>query len=209
MRSSSGRLGAVIDDARPLAVRFTPATWQWHTALVMSGSLLIALCAQVAVPLPQSPVPVTGQTFAVLLVGATLGSRLGASAVLTYIIEGMAGLPVWSPGATMGVARLAGPTGGYIAGFLIAAFVVGALAEHGWDRRIRTATFAMLIGELTIYAIGLPWLARFIGPETVLDAGLIPFIPGDIYKVVLAAVALPLAWLVTRKVRGSPRESSR
>jgi biotin transporter BioY len=92
------------------------------------------------------------------------------------------------------MARIAGPTGGYIVGFLVAAYLVGFLAERGWDRRIWTAALAMLVGELAIYAVGLPWLARFTGPQTVLAAGLIPFIPGDLYKLVLAAVALPAAW---------------
>jgi biotin transport system substrate-specific component len=134
----------------------------------------------------------------VLLLGATLGARLGAGAVLVYIIEGAAGLPVWSPGATLGAARLAGPTGGYIIGFLLAALVVGVLAERGWDRRILTAALAMLVGELAIYAVGLPWLARFTGLESVLGAGLVPFIPGDLYKLALAAVALPMAWRFVR-----------
>lgn len=94
----------MMTTAQPLALRFVPATALWQATLVFGGSLLIALCAQVAIPLPRSPVPVTGQTFAVLLVGAALGSRLAASAVLAYIVEGAAGLPVWSPGTTMGIA---------------------------------------------------------------------------------------------------------
>src|SRR5262249_31010161 len=141
-------------------------------------------------PLPGSPVPVTGQTFAVLLVGAALGSRLGAGTVLLYIAEGSIGLPVWSPGSTIGVARLTSPTGGYIAGFLVAAVVVGLLADRGWMRRLPTAIVAMLVGEVVIYALGLPWLARFVSVEKVLGAGLFPFIPGDLYKLVLAALTV-------------------
>lgn len=183
---------------QPLALRLLPATALWKVILVLGGSLLIGLCAQIATPLPGSPVPVTGQTFAVLLVGAALGSRLGGAAVLAYIAEGVAGLPVWSPGTTMGIARLAGPTGGYIVGFLFAAFVVGLLAERGWDRRVWTAALAMLAGEVVIYAFGLPGLLRFVPAERLLDAGLIPFIAGDLYKLVAAALALPAAWRFVR-----------
>lgn len=188
----------ITSQAQPLALRLVPATMLWQLLLVLGGSLLIALCAQIAIPLPGSPVPVTGQTFAVLLVGAALGSRLGASAVLAYIAEGAAGLPVWSPGTTVGIARLTGPTGGYIIGFLFAAFVVGLLAERGWDRRVWTASLAMLAGEVVIYASGLPGLARFVPAERLLDAGLVPFIAGDLYKLILAALALPAVWRFVR-----------
>lgn len=179
---------------RTLALTLAPDQLFWKAALVLFASVFIALAAQVAIPLPGTPVPVTGQTFAVLLVGAALGSRLGLSAVALYVIQGAAGLPVWSPGASVGLARLGGPTGGYIIGFLVAAFVVGLLAERGWDRRLWTAALAMLAGEVVIYAIGVPWLARFVPAERVLDAGLIPFIGGDLWKLVTAAVLLPVAW---------------
>src|SRR5688572_14811783 len=122
----------MMTNTMPLALRLVPDRVLWRAGLVLLGSVLIALCAQVAIPLPFTPVPVTGQTFAVLLIGAAFGSRLGAATVLAYIIEGAAGLPVWSPGATQGAARLMSPTGGYIVGFLVAAFVVGLLVERGW-----------------------------------------------------------------------------
>lgn len=166
--------------------------------LVLGGTALLGLSAQVAVPLPFSPVPVTGQTFAVLLVGAALGARLGAATVLLYLVEGALGLPVFAPGTTIGLARIAGPTGGYLAGFVVAAFVVGLLAERGWDRRVWTAALAMLAGEVVIYAIALPSLARFVPVERLLDAGLWPFVAGDLYKLALAALALPLAWRIAR-----------
>lgn len=184
--------------ARTLALAFVPDRALARALLVLGGTLLLALSAQVAVPLPFSPVPVTGQTFAVLLVGAALGARLGAATVLLYLAEGAAGLPVFAPGPTVGIARLAGPTGGYLAGFVLAAFVVGLLAERGWDRRIPTAIAAMLAGEAVIYAVALPLLARFVPAERLLDAGLWPFVAGDLYKLALAALALPLAWRVTR-----------
>ncbi|MDO8562796.1 MAG: biotin transporter BioY [Candidatus Limnocylindria bacterium] len=184
--------------ARTLAVALIPDRLFARALLAVGGTLLLALSAQVAVPLPFSPVPVTGQTFAVLLIGAALGARLGAATVLLYLAEGVAGLPVFTPGATIGVARLAGPTGGYLAGFVVAAFVVGLLAERGWDRRVRTAALAMLAGEAVIYAIALPSLARFVPAERLLDAGLWPFVAGDLYKLALAALALPVAWRVAR-----------
>jgi biotin transport system substrate-specific component len=179
--------------ARPLAVELAPSRLSVRAVLVVLGSALVALSAQVAIPLPGSPVPVTGQTFAVLLVGAALGSRLGAASVGLYVVEGLMGLPVFA-GGTSGPARLAGPTGGYLAGFVIAAYVVGSLAERGWDRRVWSCVLAMLAGEIVIYVFGLAWLSRFPLPSGVLQAGLLPFLVGDAYKVALAAVALPAAW---------------
>lgn len=183
---------------RTLAVAVMPNSLIAKAFLAVGGSLLLALSAQVAVPLPFSPVPVTGQTFAVLLIGAALGARLGAATVLLYLAEGAAGLPVFAPGATLGLARIAGPTGGYLAGFVAAAFVVGLLAERGWDRRVATAAAAMLVGEVVIYVVALPWLARFVPVERLLDAGLWPFVAGDLYKLALAALALPIAWRFAR-----------
>ncbi len=182
---------------RPLALVVAPDSRLWRWALVLGGSALVALAAQVSVPLPFSPVPVTGQTFAVLLVGAALGARLGAYALLAYLGEGIIGLPVFAPGGGLsGLARLVGPTGGYLVGFIVAAFVVGALAERGWGRRLWTSVLAMLVGSVAIYVFGLAWLVKFVGPERVLVAGLFPFIPGDLVKLVLAALALPAAWRV-------------
>jgi biotin transport system substrate-specific component len=165
--------------------------------LVLGGSVLIGLMAQVAIPLPFTPVPITGQTFAVLLVGALLGSRRGALSAGLYLAEGALGLPVFA-GGSGGLARLFGPTGGYLLGFVVAAGVVGWLCESGWDRRLPTAILAMLIGNGLIYLFGLPWLARFVGPERALAAGLWPFLAGDLIKIALAALALPLAWRWTR-----------
>lgn len=174
----------------PLALELVPATIAWRIALVIGGSLLIALAAQVAIPLPF--VPITGQTYAVLVVGAALG-RLGAASVALYVLEGAAGLPVFAPGGAPGLARLLGPTGGYLIGFVAAAFVVGWLVERGWDRRLLATLAAMLAAEVAIYAFGLAWLARFVPAERVLDAGLTPFIGGDLVKVLLAAATVRAA----------------
>ena len=183
--------------ARPLAFVVLPGSVLWKLVLVLAGSVVIALAAQLRIPLPFSPVPVTGQTFAVLLVAASLG-RLGLASAIAYILEGAFGLPVFAGGAA-GMATIVGPTGGYLIGFALAAAVVGSTAERGWDRHLGTALAAMFLGEIAIYACGLAWLARFPLPVPLLQAGLIPFIPGDGFKMLLAAIALPSAWRMVRR----------
>ena len=118
--------------------------------LVVGFSLLTALCARIVIPLPFTPVPITGQTFAVLLTGAALGARRGAAAIVLYVLEGLAGLPVFAGGAS-GLARLLGPTGGYLLGFIAAAYLTGTLAERGWDRTVRWAAAAMAAGNVVVY----------------------------------------------------------
>ena len=165
----------------------------YDVALIIGGSLLIGLCAHVKVWLPFSPVPVTGQTFAVLMLGALLGPRRGCLAVLAYIIEGAAGLPVFAVG--IGPAVLLGPTGGYLFGFIPAAYITGRLAEMGWDRRIGTTVLAMVFGNLAIYSFGLLWLSCLTGFNImILTLGLYPFIIGDLVKIILAAILLPAGW---------------
>jgi biotin transport system substrate-specific component len=158
----------------------------------------------VAIPLPFSPVPITGQTLAALLIGALLGSRLGALCILLYISEGLLGVPVFA-GGSAGLLRLLGPTGGYLAGMVLAAYVTGSLAERGWDRRPLTAALAMLCGNIAIYILGLPWLAHFVGAGHVLAAGLLPFIPGDLLKLAIAATLLPAGWAILGRHAGGPR----
>ncbi len=172
-----------------------------EVGLVLAGSLVVALSAQLQYRLPFTPVPITGQTLGVLLVGAALGSRRGALALLAYLSEGAAGLPVFAGGG-FGLAWLVGPTAGYLWGLPLAAWVVGRLAERGWDRGPAKAAAGMVIGNLSIYLVGLPWLAAFVGVERVLFAGLLPFVPGDLIKVALAAAALPTAWALIGRVRG-------
>lgn len=165
----------------------------YDVGLVLGGSLLIALSAQVSIHLPFSPVPVTGQTFAVLLVGALLGWQRGALAVLAYLVEGLSGLPVFA-GGLAGPAVLLGPTGGYLLGFVAAAGLTGWLAERGWDRRSGSMLLAMLLGSTVIYLFGVPRLAAFVGWDAALAAGLWPFLIGDVFKAVLAMLLLPLGW---------------
>jgi len=165
----------------------------YDIVLVAGASLFIALMAQLTIYLPFSPVPVTGQTLAVLLIGALLGSSRGSMAVLAYLAEGVAGMPVFA-GGLAGPAVLAGPTGGYLAGFVVAAYAVGWLAERGWDRNAVTTAAAMLVGNAAIYISGLAWLAQFVGGQNAPAAGLYPFIPGDIAKLIFAALLLPIGW---------------
>ena len=169
--------------------------------LVVAFSLLMALSAQLVIPLPWTPVPITGQTFVVLLTGALLGSRLGSLAMIAYLIEGASGLPFFRAGGS-GLAYLAvSPTTGYLLSYPLAAFVVGLLAERGWDRRYFSAAAAMMIGSALILLGGWAWLSLWF--QTAADAfliGVLPFLPGDAVKIALAAGALPTGWaLLARK----------
>lgn len=173
----------------------------WRAAvLVTVGVLLLWLSAKIQIPL--WPVPLTMQTFVVLTIGLAYGARLGGATVLAYLAAGAVGLPVfagdWHEGA--GYIHLYGPTGGYLVGFAVAAWIGGRLAERGWDRRLPHAAAAMLIGNVVIYALGVAWLAVLFDLGTALTAGLYPFLPGDALKIALGAVTLPLAWrLVGRR----------
>jgi len=173
----------------------------WDAVLVVGFACLTAAFAQISFWI--GPVPITGQTFAVLLAGALLGSRRGALSQLTYLAIGATGIPHWfALGGPIGIARLIGPTGGYLIGFVAVAFVVGWLAERGWDRRVWTAALAMLAGEVVLYVFGLSWLAHFVPGEGVLQAGLYPFVVGDLIKVFAAALVLPSGWLLLRRFKG-------
>ncbi|ABX03804.1 MAG TPA: biotin transporter BioY [Herpetosiphon sp.] len=165
-------------------------------ALIIGFSLFVALTAQIAIPLPWTPVPITGQTLGVLLTGAILGPRRGALAILLYLVEGLAGMPVFA-GMTSGLAKLLGPTGGYLLSWPLAAALVGWLAQRGWDRRIPTALAMFCFGNILIYAIGASWLNIYkdtFGQISVMWAGVYPFLPGDALKIVIAALVLPGAW---------------
>lgn len=193
---SSARTMTLADLALPRAGALSNAL------LVLAASAVTALAAQVSIPLPWTPVPITGQSFAVLLTGAVLGGRRACLAQLLYLAEGCSGLPVFAGGAA-GVAKLLGPTGGYLLAFPFAAFVTGLLAERGWDRRFVTMFAAMLLGSTVIFALGLAQLSRFVPGGAVFAAGLLPFVPGDVIKAALAALAFPAAWRLAR--RGEPR----
>ena len=167
--------------------------------LVVVFSLFIAACAQFAIHI--GPIPITGQSFAVLLTGALLGSRLGAAAVIVYLIEGAVGLPFFAPGGAPGILRFFGPTGGYLVAFPAAAFVTGAFAEHGWDKRYTTAVAAMAIGSAIILLVGWVWFAIVTnsGPVVAFYAAVGRFLAGDVIKVALAAAVLPTGWALLKK----------
>ncbi|MGD0552945.1 MAG: biotin transporter BioY [Sedimentisphaerales bacterium] len=164
----------------------------YDAIVIICGSLILGFSSQIKVYLPISPVPITGQTFAVLMLAALLGSKRGVLAIIAYLVEGILGLPVFAGG--MGPATLIGPTGGYLVGFVAVAYVVGRLAEMGWDKRVSTTVAAMLAGEIVLYAFGVCWLAIMTNIRIALAVGLYPFIVGDILKVVLAAAVLPAGW---------------
>ena len=172
----------------------------WDAVLVVGFACLTAVFAQISFWI--GLVPITGQTFAVLLAGALLGSRRGALSQLSYLAIGATGIPYWfALGGPPGVGRLVGPTGGYLIGFVVAAFVVGWLAERGWGRHVWTAALAMLAGSVVYYIFGLSWLAHFVPQGTVLQTGLYPFIIGDFIKIAAAALVLPSGWLLLRRFK--------
>jgi biotin transport system substrate-specific component len=175
-----------------LAVRW--ASLARDLFLVLVGSMVIGLSAQLAVYLPFTPVPISGQTFAILLVGASLGSRRGASSVLAYIVQGAVGFPVFA-GGLAGLAVVLGPRGGYLFGMVLAAFVVGWLLERGWNRGIMRVSAAMILGSAAMYVVALPWLAALtrLDAPAVLALGFFPFVAGDAIKVALAAGGVPVA----------------
>lgn len=170
-----------------------PVDWTRSVSIVVAFSLLVALSAQVVIPI--GPVPITGQSFAVLLTGALLGSRLGAMAMIVYLIEGASGLPFFY-GGHGGLAHLLGPTGGYLFAFPAAAFITGAFAEHGWDRRFFSAVVAMAVGSLVILLAGWSWFAVLTSasPVAAFKVSVMPHLAGDVIKIFLAAAALPLGW---------------
>ncbi len=173
--------------------RSSSAALSRDALLVLAFSLVTALSAQIVIPLPFSPVPLTGQTFGVLLSGALLGPRLGAIAMLLYLAEGVCGLPFFA-GGTAGPARLLGPTGGYLLAYPLAAWITGALVVRGWDRRPLLMLAAMLLGSLVIFALGAVQLSHFVGARNAVPMGVLPFLPGDVLKALLAAGLVPLSW---------------
>lgn len=170
-----------------------------NAALVVLASLLTAAAAQAEIRLPWTPVPITGQTFAVLLSGVVLGARRAFLAQTLYLLEGACGLPFFAGGAG-GALVMAGPTGGYLVAFPFAALVTGVLAERAWDRRPVTMFAAMLLGSTVIFAAGLAQLSRFVPAGQLVATGLAPFVAGDVVKSALAALAFPAAWKFVRKL---------
>jgi biotin transport system substrate-specific component len=157
--------------------------------LALAGTAFLAASARISIPLPFTPVPITAQTLAVLLVGALYGARLGLATVLAYLAEGLAGLPVFHQG-TFGPAVLFGPTGGYLIGFAVAAFIVGWLLEERRRPGVLATVAAFLIGDIVLNALGTLWLAHFVGVGHAWTEGVLPFIPGEIVKIIVATAVL-------------------
>jgi biotin transport system substrate-specific component len=170
--------------------------------LVLAGTGLVAGAAQISFSLPFTPVPITGQTFAVVLVGASLGTVRGFSSLFLYLWLGVAGAPIYADHAH-GWSVITSASGGYIVGFVLASAVTGYLAEHRWDRRLSSSIGSMLTGNVIIYLVGLPWLAVALDTnlEKTLEYGLYPFVPGDIFKLYVAAGLLPGAWKVVERIK--------
>ncbi|MBB2891991.1 biotin transporter BioY [Flexivirga oryzae] len=184
----------------PTLVR-VPAVWR-EAALVSMGVLFVALSAQVAIPLPFTPVPITGQTFAALLVGGAYGAVRSAATIAAYIGVGVIGVPVFADGAH-GLSTVLSATGGYLVGMLVAAAIVGAAADRGWDKALFSSILAMFVGSAVIYAIGAGWLAidLGVGPAKAFDLGVRPFVVGDLLKLALAGALLPAAWKLTARAK--------
>lgn len=186
--------------ARDYLLRPWSGTWVREVALVGGAVVLTALLAQVSVPVPGSPVPVTGQTLAVMLVGTTMGLRRGTASMALYLLVGAIGLPVFSDG-TSGPQVVLGATGGYLVGFVLAAALMGWAAERGWDRTPARTLLLGLAGQALIFSIGVPWLAVAAGLDAAgaIAAGFTPFLLGGAIKGLLASALLPAAWRLVRR----------
>ena len=185
-----------------LGVALAPMDWTRAVSLVIAFSLFNALAAQFSINI--GPIPITGQTFAVTLTGALLGSRLGAMALIAYLIEGCAGLPFFA-NSMSGVVVLFGPSGGYLISFPAAAYITGAFAEHGWDRRFLSACAAMAIGTILILLAGWCWLMVLRTPPVeAFKVGVVPFIVVSIIKIILAAAVLPTGWAILKRKASQP-----
>ena len=187
MSISTGSLRATV---------FPRSTALTHAGFIVGGTLFIAALAQIAIPVPGSPVPVTGQTLAVYLIGTTYGARLGFATFATYLLAGIAGAPVFAPAATQGLARLTGATGGYLIGMLVATLILGALADRKADQKFKTSFPSLILGSVIVFTFGLIWLnvsLNLTWAQTI-SAGLTPFIFGEIIKIAITATSLPLIW---------------
>lgn len=195
---------------RPLVLAdLVPAVRARDAVLVGLGVLLTALLAQVAVPVPGSPVPITGQTLAVVLTAASLGPVRGTAVQVLYILAALVGLPFYSE-ASGGAEVVFGATGGYVLGFIPAAWLIGLAAKHGADRTPWKAIPLFIAGQAVIFAVGVPWLALSVGlsASAALEAGFYPFIIGGIIKAAVAAAVLGTAWQIVRRDRGVRRPPS-
>lgn len=192
---------SLIESLRiPLSEKLKINTFLLDIIFIVFGSLLITLCSKISIFLPFTPVPITFQTFAILLIGMLMGSKRGSITVLFYLSQGIIGIPVFA-GSIAGIGYLLGPTGGYLIGFVPAAFIVGFLAEKKFDRKLYLCALALLIGNITLHICGLLWLSRFLGFNGILEKAFYPFIIGDLCKIALAIWILPVGWRLINKFK--------
>jgi biotin transport system substrate-specific component len=184
----------------PVLADVLPGARVRDAGLVAGAALSTALLAQVSIPVAGSPVPITGQTLAVVLTAAALGPARGLAGQGLYLLLGMVGLPFYSQ-ASGGIEVVTGATGGYLVGFLPAAFLIGLAARQGQDRRITRALPLFALGQLVIFAVGVPWLAVVadLSPTQAIDAGFTPFVAGGIVKAAIAGLLLPAAWKLVHR----------
>lgn len=204
--TSAGAPEPVVVPSRAVLADLIPAVW-WRTmALVSSGVLLTAAASQIRIPLGFTPVPINGGTFAVMVVGASLGAARASATMGIYLVAGIVGLPFFAD-AQSGWTYATGATGGYLLAYFVAAVLLGSLAERGTDRRVRTAIPSMLAATAVIYVLGALWLAHVLGvpvfgsERSAWTLGVRPFLAGDAIKLVLAGLALPTAWKLAGSVR--------
>lgn len=195
--------------AGPVLADMFAGTWVRTAIMLLSGALLTALAAQIAIPVPGSPVPITGQTLAVVLVGSTLGAYRGAASLSLYLALGLF-LPFYSEGGT-GPEVLFGTNGGYLFGFVIAAYAIGWLSERGADRQLAVAFLSFIVAQLIVFGLGLPWLriAADLDWSTTFSAGFTPFIVGGLVKAAIAAAAMPSAWKLARWIKRGDADNER
>ena len=192
---------SLVSSTRTLRSAVLPrSTALSNLGLVLGGTAFLAAMAQISIPVPGSPVPVTGQTLAVLLLGTAYGATLGFSTFAFYLLMGIAGAPIFA-GGSHGISKVAGATGGYLVGMLLASLVLGALAGRKWDQRIKTVIPTMLIGSVIIFSFGVTWLHIYTGQSWAwsFDKGLTPFIFGEFLKIAIASTALPTIWRFAAK----------
>jgi biotin transport system substrate-specific component len=203
-RARAGERGITIGDFLvPIRISERIGSRVRHVALIVAGAILIALGAQVSFVIPGNPVPITGQTFSVLVAGGALGFRRGIASAGLYLLLGIVGLPLFAL-ARGGVDVVLGPNGGYLIGFVLASAIVGRLAELGWDRKVAGSVGAMLLANLAIYVVGVPWLAVATGNSLAwgIENGFVPFVLGDVVKLAFAAAVFPAAWWVVGRRPG-------
>jgi len=171
-----------------------------NTLLIGAGAIFLSALAQISIPIPGSPVPVTGQSLGVVLIASSFGAGLGFATFATYLLVGIAGAPVFA-GASSGIEKVTGATGGYLIGMLVATYLLGLLANHRMDQKFITSLPSMLVANLIIFSFGLIWLHHFTGKDWrwTINAGLTPFIVGEVLKMIIAGTSLPILWRVIKR----------